>query len=92
MLMPDGSEAQQRYYERVARDCEQLLGPGIEMRRLEVATDGDVVLRLTYRLGTADWTSEGQGETLVAAHAALRDHLILDRIRVGIRALVRQPR
>ncbi|HEY8819483.1 MAG TPA: hypothetical protein VIM25_11785 [Candidatus Limnocylindrales bacterium] len=97
MQMPSVSDAEQHYFERVANDCEQLLGPGIELRELEL--DGneldanpEVVLRLRYRLGAADWTSEGHGETVVAAHAALREQLVLDRIRVGVRALVRQPR
>jgi hypothetical protein len=95
--MPVASHAEQQYFERVAEDCEELLGPGIELRALELdANELDanrqVVLRLRYRLGVADWTSEGHGETLIAAHAALREQLVLDRIRVGLRALVRQPR
>lgn len=92
MQMPNASNAEQHYFQRVAEDCMQLLGPGIELRGLEVDGNGDVVLRLSYRLGVADWTSEGHGETVVAAHAALREQLVLDRIRLGIRALIRQPR
>jgi len=97
MQMPSVSDAEQHYFERVANDCEQLLGPGIELRELELDgneldANAEVVLRLRYRLGSADWTSEGHGETVVAAHAALREQLVLDRIRVGVRALVRQPR
>jgi hypothetical protein len=88
MQMPSVSDADQHYFQRVADDCEQLLGPGIELRRLELDANGDVVLRLSYRLGAAAWTSEGHGETIVAAHAALREQLVLDRIRVGVRALV----
>lgn len=92
MQMPDVSDAEQHYFQRVAEDCQQLLGPGIELRGLELDAGAHVVLRLTYRLGPADWTSEGRGETVVAAHAALREQLVLDRIRIGVRALVRQPR
>ena len=57
------------------------------MRGLELDSNGDVVLRLSYRLGRAEWTSEGHGETVIAAHAALRDQLVLDRLRIGVRGL-----
>jgi hypothetical protein len=89
--MPEVSDADRLYLQRVARDCE-LLGPEIELGGLEVDAAADVVLRLRYRLGRAEWTSEGHGETVIAAHAALRDQLVLDRIRLGVRALVRQGR
>ena len=90
--MPSVSDAEQHYFERLAEDCEELLGPGIELRGLELDANGDVVLRLRYRLGRAEWTSEGRGETVVAAHADLREQLVLDRIRLGVRALIRHPR
>jgi hypothetical protein len=92
MLMPDGSEAELHYFQRVAEDCEWLLGPGIELRGLELDANGDVVLRLSYRLGRAEWTSEGHGETVIAAHAALRNQLVLDRLRIGVRALYEATR
>ncbi len=92
MKMPEGSEADRSYLQRVVEDCEQLLGPEIELRGLELDANAEVVLRLRYRLGPAEWTSEGHGETVIAAHAALREQLVLDRIRVGVRAMVRQPR
>jgi hypothetical protein len=92
MRMPDVSEADQHYLERVVEDCELLLGPEIELRALELEFRADVVMRLRYRLGTSDWTSEGHGESVIAAHAALRDALILDRIRLGVRAMVRASR
>lgn len=92
MKMPEGSEAERTYFQRVAEDCEQLLGPEIELRALEMTGDADVVLRLRYGLGMAEWTSEGRGETVIAAHAALRERLVLDRIRLGVRALVKQQR
>jgi len=78
MKMPGGSEAERHYFQRVAEDCEQLLGPEIELRALELAGGADVVLRLRYGLRTAEWTSEGHGETVIAAHADLRDQLVLD--------------
>jgi hypothetical protein len=90
--MPDASDADRLYFQRVAEDCEQLLGPGIELDALDVDANGEVVLRMSYRLGPAQWTSEGRGETVVAAHAALREQLVLDRIRIGMRAIARLPR
>jgi hypothetical protein len=92
MQMPNVSNAEEHYLQRVAEDCEQLLGPEIELRGLELVANSDVILRLSYGLGPADWTSEGHGETVIAAHAALREQLVLDRIRLGVRALIRQPR
>jgi hypothetical protein len=92
MQVQSVTDADQRYLQRVAEDCERMLGPGIELQCLELGTNEDVVLRLSYRLGPADWTSEGRGETVVAAHAALREQLILDRIRLGVRALYRGTR
>lgn len=92
MELPSLTDADRGYLRRVAEDCERMLGPGIELERLELGTNDDVVLRLSYRLGPAAWTSEGRGETVVAAHAALREQLILDRIRLGVRALYRSAR
>jgi hypothetical protein len=92
MKMPEVSEADRHYLQRVAEDCGQLLGPEIELSGLELDANAEVVLRLRYRLGPADWTSEGHGETVIAAHAALREKLVLDRIRLGVRAMVRQSR
>jgi hypothetical protein len=86
MRMPEVSEADRHYLQRVAEDCEQLLGPEIEMRGLEPDANTEVVLRLRYRLGPADWTSKGHGESVIAAHAAFRERLVLDRIRLGFRS------
>ena len=92
MQMPDVSDADEIYLCRVVEDCEELLGDGIELRRLEVDANGEVVLRLSYRLGPADQTSEGRGESVIAAHAALRQQLVIDRIGLGVRALYKQSR
>lgn len=81
------SEADQLYCERVAADCLDLLGPGMELTGLALDRRAAVTLRLSYRLGTTAWTSEGHGPTVIAAHASLREQLVLDRIRVGVRAL-----
>lgn len=92
MRMPDASDADRLYFQRVAEDCEQLLGAGIEVDALDLDENGEIVLRMSYRLGPAEWTSEGRGETVIAAHAALREALVLDRIRIGLRAISRLPR
>ena len=81
------SEADRLYFERVAADCLELLGPGMELTGLALDRHAAVTLRLSYRLGTTAWTSEGYGPTVIAAHASLREQLVLDRIRVGVRAL-----
>jgi hypothetical protein len=81
------SDADQLYCERVAADCLDLLGPGMELTGLTLDRRAEVTLRLSYRLATTDWTTEGHGPTVIAAHASLREQLVLDRIRVGVRAL-----
>jgi hypothetical protein len=88
MRFPDASDSEQQYLERVAEDCKRLLGAGIEVQALDLDANGEVILRMSYRLGAAEWTSEGRGETVIAAHADLRQQLVLDRIRIGVRALV----
>jgi methyl coenzyme M reductase gamma subunit len=92
MQVTDVTDADRAYLERVADDCRRILGPEIELRKLELATNDEVVLRLGYRLDDSDWLSEGRGETVVAAHSALREGLVLDRIRLGVRALYRGRR
>ena len=92
MKVPSASAAERRYFERVAEDCQGLLGPGIEICALEVDDEAGVVLRLKYALGKADWTTEARGDTVVEAHAVLREMLVLDRIRIGVRALVKERR
>ena len=65
--MRDLSVADQEYFDHIAQDCAQRLGPGIELEDLALDDDDDVVLRLRYRLGAETWTSEGRGETVVPA-------------------------
>ncbi len=91
MQLPNGSDAEQQYLSRVVADCAEILGPGIELEGLELEAGDVVVLRLRYRLGTTTWTSDAAGETVIAAHAALRERLVLDRVRLGFNALVGEP-
>jgi hypothetical protein len=86
------SEAEARYLDRVVEDCADLLGPGVDVDDLEIVEDAGIVLRLRYHLGTVAWTSEGQGPTVTAAHGALREQLVIDRIKVSVTAIYRAGR
>lgn len=86
------SDAEELYLKRVAQDCERVLGPEIELDALELGRNADVVLKLRYRLGRVKRTSEGRGETILAAHADLQERLVLDRIRLATSALYRSRR
>jgi hypothetical protein len=88
MPQPTISDAEARYLEEIARDCELVLGPGVEVEPLELETNGEVILRLRYQLGGATGLSEGRGSSVLAAHADLRQRLVEDRIAVSLRALV----
>lgn len=96
MVGPEIHEADARYLDRVAEDCAELLGPGVGVLGVELGldlgVDDGVRLSLRYRLGSVDGTSEGRGETPIAAHANLRRRLVEDRIGLGIRALYRAVR
>jgi hypothetical protein len=86
------TDAGAAYLDRIAEDCARLLGPEIELDGLERGEDAEVVLTLRYRLGAVKRMSEGRGDTVVAAHADLRQRLVLDRIRIGTSAMYRQRR
>ncbi|HEU4671808.1 MAG TPA: hypothetical protein VFS32_02805, partial [Candidatus Limnocylindrales bacterium] len=74
-------EADARFLEALLSDVEPLLGPGVVVEALDRDDSAEgCVLRLRYRLGSVEATSEGEGETVVAAHAALREAVVLDRI------------
>ena len=78
------SEAEQRYVEAVADDCRRILGPGMEL--LDLAIDEGPLaasMAVTYRLDGWEGVSSASGESVVAAHAALREALVVDRIKLG---------
>ena len=83
------TEAEARYLDRVVEDCAELLGPGVDVDDVEVIEDLGVVLRLRYHLGPVSWSSEGRGPTVTAAHADLRQRLVLDRLRMATVAIYR---
>jgi hypothetical protein len=78
------TEAEDRYLAEVGHDCAAVLGQGIELLSVEsVKLDGAIRLVARYRLHDRAWESDATGENLIAAHAALRDRLLIDRIRLG---------
>ena len=78
------SEAEQRYVEAVAEDCRRILGPGMELLDLEIE-EGFLETRMTVtdRLHGWDGVSSASGESVVGAHAGLREALVVDRIKLG---------
>jgi hypothetical protein len=83
------SEAEARYLERVVEDCVEVLGPGVDIDDVALMEDFGVVLRLRYHLGGVSWSSEGHGPSVTAAHADLRQRLVLDRLRMATVAIYR---
>lgn len=86
------TDADARYLAEIWLDCQSCLAPGTEL--LDVRrepTDDGVRLVARYRLGKHDRESAAIGETMLAAHSALRARIIIDRIRFGFSDLV-EPR
>jgi hypothetical protein len=88
--MPNDAEA--RCLQAIEEDCARILGAGIEIDRLEVAPDDrtatGVRLTLAYRLD--GWTAETSvtGDTIVAAHATLRERPVVDRVRLAFSSMI----
>ena len=83
------SEAADRYVAEIARDCERILGAGVELVEI-TRNDGVTGVRLVahYRLADDLLETTADGETVVAAHAALRERLVIDRVRYGFTAII----
>lgn len=81
------SEAEQRYLQAIEEDCAQILGPGMDIDPLivEPALPHPTGVRLTLAYRLDGWAGETTvtGETIVAAHAELRERLVIDRIRLS---------
>jgi len=85
-------DADERYLAAIALDCEDRLGPGAELLGLTGETDeAGVRLRLQYRLQRdgEEHDTEVAGASLFDAHRALRDAIVIDRVRYGFADLVR---
>jgi len=76
------TEAEALYLDRIAEDCARLLRPAGRVERLDVESNDHVALRLVYRIGQAVGTSEGRGDSLVAAHADLIERVSRDWLSV----------
>ena len=82
-------DAEATYLAAVRCDCERCLGPGsavVDLRRETVAVGVRLVVR--YRLDGIERETAGEGSTAVAAHAALRRTIVIDRLRYGFETLV----
>jgi hypothetical protein len=86
------SEADDRYVAEIARDCERILGAGVELVDV-TRDDGATGVRLAahYRIADHLLESTADGETVVAAHAALRERLVVDRVRYTFTELLDRP-
>ena len=83
------SDADAQYLAQIWDDCEGCLGPDAEMLDVRPeAVDEGVRLVARYRLGGHERESACSGDTLFAAHTALRERIVLDRIRFGYTDLV----
>ena len=82
-------DADVAYLEAIADDCRRILGPGVCIDDLVVdqASPGTTVT-IRYRLDAVSGESVGRGDTVVEAHAALREALVVDRLRIGFEVVV----
>jgi hypothetical protein len=78
-----------QYLERIGDDCAAVLGPGMTVLGVERAElDGIVRLQVRYQVRGDVHETVGAGDTVIAAHAALRRQLIDDRLAIGFTELV----
>jgi len=93
MIHVHSSEADVRYLAEIRADCANLLGAEAELLDLQCdATDAGVKLVARIRIGDAEAESTSVGESMLAAHSALRAQILLDRIRLGFSAIVQSSR
>ncbi len=86
--MCDPSDADARHLDAIADDVRGILGNEVDLVSLEPdETAGGIVLLARYRLGEFTDVSLGAGPSLLAAHGALREQLVADRIGIGLAAL-----
>jgi hypothetical protein len=85
------SEADERYLRDIRTDCAGWLGAGAELVDVRrQATHAGVTLVARVRFGNREGESSRVGDSLLAAHSALRAQILIDRIRFGLSAIV-QP-
>lgn len=62
------TEAEERFAERLAEDLEQVLGQGIIVRDVEIASDGPVFIRVACLVDGQIRELEARGETMLEAY------------------------
>jgi hypothetical protein len=83
------SEADAQYLARIREDCVTWLGSASELLDLRCeGSDNAIRLVAVFRVGSRGWETAAVAETLFAAHAALREAILVDRIRLGLSELV----
>jgi hypothetical protein len=83
------SEAQAQYLGRIGDDCAALLGRDAAVLGVgEAKLGGTVRLFVRYMFAGKQHETIATGDTVVAAHAALRSQLVHDRLRIGFTSLV----
>ena len=86
------NEADERYLRDMAADCVAWLGSGAQLLELRRETIGGAVrLEARFRIGHRECESSGIGPSVVAAHAALRAQILVDRLRLGVVAAIEDP-
>jgi hypothetical protein len=81
------TDAESRYLERVQEDCELILGAGVEILDLAWTTGEGQRLTVRYRLDDVEAETIAEADTVIAAHARLREALVEDRVRLGFTVL-----
>lgn len=86
------TEAADRYLSRIGEDAAALLGSGVVVVGVESEDlGGSVRLLVRYELSGTVRETAARGETVVAAHSALRMQLARDRLGFAFEGLVDRP-
>jgi hypothetical protein len=83
------TDADVAYLDMVRDDCARILGAGVQVVDLVWDEADPVTLTLRYQMGPVHATTVADGESVIAAHAALRQRLVVDRLKLGLDALTR---
>jgi hypothetical protein len=82
------SDAEARYLAEIWSDCQEILGPALELLDLDRGVaEGATRLTARFRFAGRVRESMAAGETVVAAHAALRERLVYERVRLTFEAV-----
>jgi hypothetical protein len=78
------SEAALRYLDGIGRDCASVLGPDSAVLSVDHEDlGGGVRLRVRYEIRGTVHEAAATGETIVAAHTALRVQLVRERLEIS---------